>query len=149
MYQTTTVTWILIVFGLITCIPLLLAQLVLLINPKGKRAKDILIGKGEEWRDKSHFKTAYGMAVADWLIFFPLMIIGIVGMSLAKNWGYVMFAVSGAISVYINVILWFAEKEYVYPSKGPLQYYTYYWGNFIYWGAAALFYGVYRIVVHS
>ena len=50
MYQTTIVTWILIVFGLVTCLPLILAQLVILIEPKGQRAKDILIGKGEEWR---------------------------------------------------------------------------------------------------
>lgn len=146
MYQPTILTWILIVFGFITCVPLFLAQLVILIDPKGKRAKDILIGKGEEWRDKTHFKSAYGSAVADWILFFPIMIIGIIGMLMSEGWGYIFFAVSGSISVYINTILWFQEKEYVYPSKGPLQYYTYYWGNFIYWGVAALVYGVYRVI---
>ncbi len=146
MYQPTLLTWILIIFGLITCLPLFIAQLVILFDPKGKKAKDILIGKDEEWRDRSHFKNAYGAAVADWLVEFPIMIAAIIGMLMAKSWGYLLFAVAGAIQVYINVILWHAEKEYVYPSQGPLRYFTYYWGNFIYWGLAALIYGIYRII---
>ncbi len=146
MYEPTLITWVLIVFGLITCLPLFVAQLVILFDPHGQKAKDILIGKGEDWRDQSHFKTAYGAAVADWLVEFPLMVAGIVGMILAKSWGYALFAVAGAIQVYINVILWHAEKAYVYPSLGPLRYYTYFWGNFVYWGLAALIYGVMRIV---
>ena len=145
MYQPTITTWILIVFGLITCFPLLLAQLVILIDPKGKKAKDILIGKGEEWRDKSHFKSAFSMAWADWLIFMPFFTLGIIGIFQSTYWGYLLFAVSGAIQLYINIFLWFFEKEYVYPSRGPLKYYTYYWGNFIYWGAASVLYGIYRL----
>ena len=145
MYQPTTITWILILFGLITCLPLLFAQLVILKDPKGKKAKDILIGKDKEWRDSSHFRAAYGLAITDWLIFVPLFIVGIVGILLKSYWGYLFFAVSGAIQLYINTFLWFFEKEYVYPSLGPLKYYTYYWGNFIYWGLASLIYGVLRL----
>ena len=63
----------------------------------------------------------------------------------SNNWGYLLFAVSGAMSVYINIILWFKEKEYVYPSIGPLKYYTYFWGNFMYWGLASLLYSILRI----
>ena len=74
MYQATIISWILIIFGTITCLPLLLAQIIILVNPKGQKAKDILIGKGEEWRDETHFKSAYSLAIADWLIFFPLFI---------------------------------------------------------------------------
>ena len=145
MYEPTVITWVLIIFGLITCLPLLFAQLVMLIEPEGRRAKDILVGKGEEWRDRTHFRSAYGLAVADWLLFAPMFILGIIGMLLGRSWGYLLFAVSGAIALYINVFLWFQEKEYVYPSRGPLKYYTYYWGNFIYWGAASLLYGIYRL----
>lgn len=144
MYEPTIFTWILIVFGIITCLPLLLAQIVILIEPDGKRAKDILIGKNEEWRDKSHFKAAYGMAWADWLIFSPIFIMGIIGILLETYWGYLLFSISGSIQLCINVFLWFFEKEYVYTAQGPFRYYTYYWGNFIYWGAASLFYGIYR-----
>lgn len=149
MYQPTIITWILIIFGLITCLPLLAAQLVVLIEPRGKKAKDILIGKGEEWRDNSHFKSAYSLAFADWIIFVPLFVLGIVGMLMGNSWGYILFAASGSIQLYINVFLWFFEKEYVYPSRGPLKYYTYYWGNFIYWGAASLLYGILRLNGYS
>ncbi len=145
MYQPTSLTWILIISGLVVCIPLLIAQSIILIQPKGKKAKDILIGKGEEWMDKTHFKSAYALAITDWIIFLPFFGVGIFGMLTGNYWGYLFFAISGAIQVYINVFLWFFEKEYVYPSSGPLRYYTYIWGNFVYWGTMALIYGIYRL----
>jgi len=145
MLQPTLVTWILIIFGLITCLPLLIAQLIILFEPEGKRAKDILIGKGEEWRDKTHFKSAYSLAMVDWIIFMPLFILGIIGMLIGSYWGYLLFAVSGAIQLYINGFLWFFEKAYVYPSNEPVKYFTYFWGNFMYWGTASLFYGIVRL----
>jgi len=145
MYQPTIISWVLIIFGLLTCLPLLIAQLIILIQPHGQWAKDILIGKGEEWRDRTHFKSAYSLAVADWLIFMPLFALGIIGIMIGKYWGYLLFAISGAITLYINTFLWFFEKEYVYPSLGPLKYYTFFWGNFMYWGAASLLYGIIRL----
>ena len=146
MLQPTILTWILIVFGIITCVPLFLAQLVILIYPKGQKAKNILIGKGEDWRNETHFKLAFGMAWADWLLFFPLITAGSVGVIMGTAWGYLLWAGSGVISLYINLVLWFVEKKYVYPSYGPLAYYTYYWGNFVYWGLAVIVYSVYRII---
>jgi hypothetical protein len=144
MYQPTIITWILIIFGLITCLPLMFAQLIMLIDPYGDRAKNMLIGKGEEWRDKTHFKSQYSLALADWLIFIPLFISGITGILMGRQWGYLLFAASAAIQLYTNIFLWFLEKEYVYPAQGALKYYTYYWGNFIYWSAAVLIYAVLR-----
>jgi hypothetical protein len=146
MYEPTIFTWILIVFGIITCTPLLIAQLIILFEPHGQRAKDILIGKGQDWRNDTHFKSAYGLAWADWLVFVPLFVFGIIGILTANLWGYILFAAAGAIQLYINTLLWFLEKEYVYPSVGPIKYYTYYWGNFIYWGAASLIYCLFRVV---
>ena len=145
MFQPTIVTWILIAFGAVTVLPLLCAQLVILLQPHGQKAKDILIGKGEDWRDKSHFKSAYALAWADWLFFMPVVVAAIVGILLRQTWGYMLFAIAGAISLYINIFLWFFEKEYVYPAAGPWAYYTYIWGNFIYWGAAALVYSLLRL----
>ena len=145
MYQPTIVTWILIIFGALTVLPLLYAQLVILLQPHGQKAKDILIGKGEDWRDKTHFKSAYALAWADWLFFTPVFVAAIIGIVLVQSWGYVLFAVVGAISLYINMFLWFFEKEYVYPSVCPWAYYTYIWGNFIYWGAASLVYSLLRL----
>ena len=145
MYQLTLIGWILIGFGMITFIPLLMAQLTILIDPKGQRAKDILIGKGEEWRNETHFKFSYGAAIADWLIFFPIFILAIIGMIVLKPWGYLLLSIAGTIQIYINTILWFTEKKYVYPNLGPWKYYTYFWGNFMYWGVGALIYGILKI----
>ncbi|MCD4683882.1 MAG: hypothetical protein K8R86_11415 [Bacteroidales bacterium] len=145
MLQPTLVTWILIVFGAITMVPLLAVQLIMIIQPHGKKAKELIIGKNEDWRDKTHFKSAYALAWADWIFFIPVFITGIIGIISGQNWGYVLFAAAGAISAYINIFLYFFEKEYVYPAVGPLAYYTYFWGNFVYWGLAALIYSVLRL----
>ncbi len=145
MHEPTVITWILIVFGIITNGPLLYVQSVMIVKPKSERAKTLMIGKGEDWRDKSHFKSAYALARADWLVFVPLLSIGIIGIVLARSWGYVLFGIAGAIQLYINVFLRFFEKEYVYPAQGPLAYYTYYWGNFVYWGAAAMIHSALRL----
>jgi hypothetical protein len=145
MLQPTLVTWILVIFGLITCCPLLYAQLVMLLQPQGQRAKDLMIGKGEDWRDRTHFKSALALAWADWLVFTPVFVAGIIGVLLGREWGYVLFAVAGAIQLYINVFLWFFEREYVYPAVGPVAYYTYIWGDFVYWGAATFVYSLLRL----
>lgn len=70
--QPTVVTWILVGFGIITVLGLLYAQLLMLLKPNGQKAKDLIIGKGEDWRDKSHFKFSYGFARADWMVWIPL-----------------------------------------------------------------------------
>ncbi len=141
----TIVTWILIVFGAITLAPLVLAQVVMLVKPYSQKAKDILVAKGEDWRDKTHFRSALGLAWADWLLVVPLVISGSFGVILGQPWGYVLWGAAGSISLYINIVLWFMEKEYVYPSRGALAYYTYYWGFFVYWGALALAYSAMRL----
>jgi hypothetical protein len=141
----TVVTWVFVLRGLITLIPLTVAQLALLLSPHSARSKEWLIGKDEEWRDRSHFRFSLGAAWADWLVTIPLFGAGVVGVLLGEAWGYVLFGAAGTISLYINIILWFMEKEYVYPSRGPMKYFTYYWGFFVYWGAAALVYSVLRV----
>jgi hypothetical protein len=117
----------------------------MLLQPDGQKAKDILIGKGEEWRDKTHFKSAYALAWTDWIFLLPAFFGGIIGVLAGEIWGYVLLAVAAAISLYINIFLCFFEREYVYPAVGPLAYYTYVWGNFIYWGVAALAYSFLRL----
>ena len=141
----TIITWLLVVFGVITLGGLASAQLVFLLNPHSDRSKEWLIGKDEDWRDKTHFRFSLGAAWADWLVAIPVFVVGSVAMLLGEAWGYVLFGIAGALSLYINIILWFMEREYVYPSRGPLKYFTYYWGFFIYWGALAMAYSVLRI----
>jgi len=143
--QPTLVTWMLVAFGVMTLVPLFLAQTLMLFRPHSQKTKELLIGKGEEWRDKTHFRLSIGAAWADWLFFVPVFIAGSVGVLLGQSWGYVLFGAAGALSLYINIILWFTEREYVFPSRGPLRYFTYYWGFFVYWGALTFVYSVLRI----
>ena len=143
--QPTIFTWALVFFGAITLVPLIVAQWWMLVAPDSQKTRGLIIGKGENWRDRTHFKIALGAAWADWLFFGPLFIGGCIGVLRGQSWGYVLFGAAGACSLYINIILWFTEKEYVYPSRGPARYFTYYWGFFVYWGALALGYSVARI----
>ena len=85
--QPTIVTWSLVLFGLVTLIPLMAAQSSMLINPDGEKTRDMIIGKGENWRDKTHFKLARGGAWADWLLLTPLFLVGSAGMLLGNPWG--------------------------------------------------------------
>ena len=65
MIETTTITWIIAIFGTITFLPLFVAQLIMILKPNSQKAKDLIIGKGEDWRDRTHFKSALAFA---WLI---------------------------------------------------------------------------------
>ena len=145
MIGPTLVTWILILCGMITFIPLLYAQPLALLRPKDQRTKDILIGKGKDWRDKTHFKSALALAWADVIILFPLIVGGSIGVGLGQVWGYVLWIPAGFVALYFSIICWVMEKEYTYPSQGPLNYFTYYWGFFLYWGIAAIIYSAYRL----
>ena len=146
MIQPTIITWIIVIFGAVTFIPLLYAQIVMLSQPYSQKTRNIIIGKGENWRDKTHFRSAYGFAFADWILLMPLMVSGSIGVLLGESWGYALWAASGAISLYINIFLWIMEREYVYRACGPLAYYTYYWGFFVYWGIIVLAYSVLRLI---
>ena len=146
MIKPTFITWILIIFGaLLIFLPMLYAQLLMARRPHSQKTKDLLIGKGADWRDTTHFRMSLGAAWADLIVWLPLMGAGSIGVLLGQVWGYALWAIAGAISVYISVILWFSEREYVYPACGPLVYYTYYWGFFVYWGLAAVVYAVLRL----
>ena len=74
--QPTTVTWILVIFGGITLAPLLVAQLIMLVRPDSQQAIDILVAKGGDWRDRTHYRSALGLAWADWLLVVPLVVHG-------------------------------------------------------------------------
>jgi uncharacterized membrane-anchored protein YitT (DUF2179 family) len=73
------------------------------------------------------------------------LVVGSVGVFLGQAWGCGSWAASGGISAYINIILWFSERKYVYPAHGPLLHYTVYWGFFVGWGIAVILYGALRL----
>ena len=147
MIETTLFTWIIAIFGVITFLPLLVAQLMMIVIPQSQQTKDLLIGKGEDWRDKTHFKSALAFAWADWIVIFPLLILSIIGVFTEQSWGYMIWLALGILSIYFSIIFWIMEKEYTYPSCGWIAYYTYYWGFFLYWGVAAIIYSLYVLCV--
>lgn len=139
-------TWMIAIFGLLTFLPLMAAQMMMLLNPNGRKTKDLIIGKGEDWRDDTHFRSALAFAWADWLVIFPLLALGHTGVFLGYTWGYALWLALGILSVYFSVVFWVLEKKYSYSSVGPLVYYTYIWGFFLYWGLAAIVFSVLRIL---
>jgi len=141
-----TITWILAIFGAITFLPLMAAQMIMLAKPKSEKAKELIIGKGQEWRDSTHYKSALAFAWADLLLILPLLIASYIGVFQAQLWGYVLWLALGMISIYFSILFWVLEKEYTYPSCGWLAYYTYFWGFFLYWGIAAIIYSLYQIL---
>lgn len=146
MIQPTLITWIIAVFGAITFLPLLSAQIIMLVKPQSRQAKDLIIGKGEEWRDETHFRSALAFAWADLLIIFPVFILGNITVLKGLLWGYVFWLALGILSIYFSIIFWILEKKYAFPSSGWLAYYTYFWGFFLYWGIAAIIYSLLQIV---
>lgn len=143
--EPTPITWILLAVGWLILVVMLGAQSVMAFRPQSETAKRIIIAKGEEWRDRTHFKSAYGIAVADLAVWLPILLAGSIGVVMGEPWGYGLWAASGVIAVYASVLLWFLEREYVYPAVGALAYYTYVWGIFLYWGVAATGYSVLRL----
>ncbi|MFC2099158.1 hypothetical protein ACFLSP_05395, partial [Bacteroidota bacterium] len=118
------------------------AQLMMLLKPDSRQSKDLLIGKGAEWRDKTHYKSALAFAWADWMVIFPLLIAGNIGVLTGHNWGYALWLALGILSIYFSILFWTLEKEYTYPIIGWIAYYTYFWGLFLYWGLAASVYSL-------
>ena len=139
-------TWILAVFGAITFLPLMMAQLIMLIKPQSQQAKDLIIGKGKEWRDHTHYRSALAFAWADILVILPLLILSSVGVFSGQLWGYVLWLVLGILSIYFSILFWVFEKSYSYSAVGWLAYYTYFWGFFLYWGIGALVYSMIIII---
>lgn len=142
----TVFTWILVVFGWgFILIPMTYAQLLMILRPHGRNTKDLVIGKGADWQDKTHFHFSHGAGWADLTLWLPLLLAGSIGVILGRPWGYALWAASGAISVYINIILWFTEGALVRQNFGTVVYYTYYWGFFVYWGIAVVIFSVLRL----
>ena len=110
MLPPTLTTWVLVIFGLVFVFAILLyGQILMVLRPHSQKTKDLLIGKGEDWRDKTHFRFSVGGAWADLLFWLPMLLTGSIGVLFGYRWGYVLWAVSGGISAYISIILWFTD----------------------------------------
>lgn len=133
-------TWILAIFGVITFLPLITAQFIMLLKPNSRQAKDLIIAKGKEWRDQTHYRSALAFAWADILVILPLLILSLIGVFSGQLWGYTIWLALGILSIYFSILFWVLEKSYTYSAVGWLAYYTYFWGFFLYWGVGAVLY---------
>ena len=138
--KTSLLTWIIAIFGAVTFLPLIVAQFVMVAAPKSKLACDLIIGKGETWRDNTHFRSALSFAWGDLLVILPLLIISYIGIFSGQPWGHILWIALGILSVYFSILFWVLERPFSYPAVGWLAYYTYFWGFFLYWGIGAIIY---------
>ena len=69
----TVYTWTLAIFGAITFLPLMMAQLIMLFEPKSQQAKDLIIGKWKEWHDYTHFRSALAHPKHHWCFQWPTL----------------------------------------------------------------------------
>ena len=130
-------TWIIAIFGIITFLPLMVAQIIMIAAPKSKRASDLIIGKGLTWRDQTHFRSALAFAWGDILLVLPVLIISYIGVFGGHPWGYILWIALGMVSVYFSILFWVLERSYTFKANGWLVYFTYFWGFFLYWGIGA------------
>lgn len=146
MIKPTLITWILVVFGAITFLPLMFAQLIMIIKPHHQKTKDVIISKNSDWRDQSHFKYSLAFAWADCLVLFPLFLAGTICVIIGFVWAYFLWIILAVLSIYFSIIFWVLEREFSLPENGKLAYFTYIWGFFLYWGLGAFIYSILQIV---
>lgn len=145
MIEPTWITWTLVIIGLVIYAPPLCMQILAVRDPHSRKVKDLLMGRGGDYADKTHFLFCLGTGWADLIMQFPPLVAGSIGVILGRPWGYLLWAAVAAISIYISIVLWFVDGEHVYPRCGPLAFYTYYWGIWVYWSVIVLAYCVVRI----
>ncbi|MHA2031886.1 MAG: hypothetical protein ACW99Q_21105, partial [Candidatus Kariarchaeaceae archaeon] len=143
--ELTTITWVLIIVGILIHLPLMYAQMLMVKDPNAKKTKDIIIAPGEDWRDTSNMEFSLGFAWADILVYFPMLILSTIGVLMESTWGYVLFCATGLLAVYFSIVFWVAERKYVLPKNGPIMYYTFFWGFFFYWGLVVFIFTLLKI----
>ncbi|MCE7735040.1 MAG: hypothetical protein GPJ54_09195, partial [Candidatus Heimdallarchaeota archaeon] len=82
MIEPTQITWILIIFGFVIHLPLLYAQILMAKDPNSQKTKDLLIAPGQDWRDLSNKEFSLGFAWGDLMVYFPIFLIGTIGVSM-------------------------------------------------------------------
>lgn len=69
------------------------------MKPNSQQARDLIIGKGEEWRDHTHFRSALAFAWADILLILPMLVLGAIGVFSGHLWGYGIWLALGILSL--------------------------------------------------
>ncbi len=145
MIKPTIVTWVLSIIGVIIYLPALYIQTLAICKPYSQKVKDMLVGKGGDYHDKTYFNFCQGTGWADLTISIPLAIIGSIAVLSGQSWGYMIWFAGAFITIYIHFVLIFIEGKHIYTKWCPLAFFTYAWGIWVYWAIVVIIYSLIRI----
>jgi hypothetical protein len=145
MLEPTPVTWLLSIVGVAIYLPAVYIQVLAVCKPHDQKTKDMLVGKGGDYHDKTYFAFCQGTGWADLCVQIPLVLVGCVAVLFAELWGYVLWFAGASITIYIHLVLVFVEGRHVYAHWGPLAFLTYGWGLWVWWGIVVVIYSLTRM----
>jgi len=145
MLEPTPLTWILSIIGVVIYLPAVYIQARAVASPHSQKTKDLLVGKGGDYHDRTYFNFCQGTGWADLTMTLPLCLLGSVGVLFGRPWGYMAWLAGAFITVYIHLVLLFIEGRHIYEKWGPLAFFTYGWGLWVYWALVVIGYSLVRV----
>jgi len=144
-FEPTRITWILSITGLIIYIPPIYLEVLAICRPRSQKTKDLLVGKGEDYKDQTHASFCHGHGWADMLVPIPFVIAGCIAVLFGRPWGYMLWFAGAAVTIYAHLILLFLEGREIYTKWGKLAFFTYAWGIWVYWSVIVMVYSLLRV----
>lgn len=145
MIEPTRATWILSITGVVLYLPAVYIQARAICKPHARKTKDMLVGKGYDYHDKTYFRFCQGTGWGDLCIQIPLVIGGCITVLFGVPWGYLLWFAGAAITLYIHLALAFIEGAHIYATWGPMAFFTYGWGIWVYWAIIVIPYSLARV----
>lgn len=144
MIEPTVFTWVLSIIGIIIYTPTMYLEYLAAFKPDSQKTKDLLVGKGQDYPDKTYAAFCKGHGWADLIIFF-FVLAGCVGVLLGHRWGYIFWFAGAGVTLYAHTLLLFLEGKHIFNDWGPLAFFTYGWALWVYWAVIVLFYSFDRL----
>ena len=145
MLKPTLLTWILSIAGIILYLPAVYIQVLALVRPHDQKTKNLLVGKNEDYHDKTYFLFCQGTAWADLGIQISFVLIGCVTVLFGYLWAYMIWFAGAFITIYIHLVLIFVEGKHITKKMGFLAFFTYAWGLWFYWSIIVVIYSFVRM----
>ncbi len=146
MIEPTFVTWVLSIIGVVIYLPAGYIQAAAVFRPQDRRTKDMLVGKGDDYRDETHLAFCRGAGWADLFVQLPLVIVGSIAVLSGHAWAYLPWFAGACITIYIHLVLLFIEGRHIYHKWGAPAFLTYGWGLWVYWAVVVVIYSLVRMV---
>jgi len=131
--------------GILIYLPAIYIQALAVFRPHDRKTKDMLVGKGGDYHDKTYFTFCRGTGWADLFIQLPLVVVGSITVLFGQPWAYMIWFAGASITIYIHLVLVFVEGKHIYTNWGPLAFFTYGWGLWVYWAIIVFIYSLVRM----